>query len=595
MKILFSIILLCSCICGFSQSPDTLKKRMSSAYPIPYRLSAYILYSDKYGLQNFADMLRYSSEGYLLAIQHGDSISAAILTRQIGEAYYFKGNYDSAAVHYFKSISILEKSNKPDQLANSYNALAKLYRKTLDLKRSLQNYDKAFALFRDLNDSSGMAMILNESGVVFEYDKNYAEAEKRYAASLKIQQIRRDTGGIAYALSNLSGVYSLQKKYTLAEAQLKSALLLRKLLKDTFAIALNYTDLASTYFNADKISSAIVYSDSSNVIAQKIGFAELLKTNYELLESIYERKGDYQNAYKFIKMKYAISDSLFNMEKTRQIEELNTRYETVQREKQLFEIKALNNRKEADLRRKNILLYLSGFSVMLLVIIVAMIIRYSKVKSNIIASEHALKMQIAAAASNTKIQEEKFRISRELHDNIGSQLTFINSSLDQMRHQYSDDSSLAETQTVTLNTIKDLRNTVWLISSDSIKFDTFIIKLREYFRLLNRKGEFIQINATAVTDTVFNPQLATNVFRIIQEAVNNSVKHSKATVIKISLHVDEKQFIVSIKDNGVGFSDVGKQSGSGLNNMRQRAIDVAGICDILTNETGTEVFFSCTI
>ena len=141
------------------------------------KIKAYLSFGETVGKQDFDDVIKMAQDGIVLANKNGDSLSVGILKRQIGESYYFKGNYNEAATYFFASIKIFEESNNKQNLANSYNAIAKLYRKTRDLSHSLQNYDRAMSIFKSLNDSAGVAMIYNESGVVFEYKEKYKEAE----------------------------------------------------------------------------------------------------------------------------------------------------------------------------------------------------------------------------------------------------------------------------------------------------------------------------------------------------------------------------------------------------------------------------------
>ena len=150
------------------------------------KIRAYLAFGETTGKQHFDDVIYIANEGILIAKKNGDSVVVGKLKRQIGESYYFKGNYNEAAEYFYASVKIFEASGDQQNLANSYNALAKLYRKTRDLSRSLQNYDRAMSIFESLNDSTGMAMIYNESGVVFEYQEKYQEAARRYTASLII-------------------------------------------------------------------------------------------------------------------------------------------------------------------------------------------------------------------------------------------------------------------------------------------------------------------------------------------------------------------------------------------------------------------------
>ena len=139
---------------------DSLHAVMESARPYREQINASLKLLENFQLKNFDSTIELGNKALKLARKNTDSVSVAEIMRHVGVASYFKGNYDVAALNFQSAIAILEKSNQPAKLAPVYNELAKLYRKTRDLDRALQNYNKADALYRQLKDSTGIAMIL---------------------------------------------------------------------------------------------------------------------------------------------------------------------------------------------------------------------------------------------------------------------------------------------------------------------------------------------------------------------------------------------------------------------------------------------------
>ncbi|MBK8312334.1 MAG: tetratricopeptide repeat protein [Chitinophagaceae bacterium] len=123
-------------------------------------------------------------------------------------------------------------------------------------------------------------MILNESGVVFEYKDDYTEAVNRYTSSMKLAAKAGDSLSVSYSLSNIAGVYVIQKKYDLAVQNLQRALHIRQILKDSFAIALNYSDLGVAMSGKGDYTKAIEYLTLSNKMAERIKYPELQSNNY---------------------------------------------------------------------------------------------------------------------------------------------------------------------------------------------------------------------------------------------------------------------------------------------------------------------------
>jgi len=560
-------------------SVDSFESAIRSYNTYPAQIKAYISFVDKIGLQNFDNALSIGKEGLQLAEKNEDPASAGQLQRQIGEAYYFRGNYDEAAKLFFRSVSALEKTNEKDALAKTYNALAKLYRKTRDLNQSLENYDKAMALYRSLNDSAGIAAIYNESGVVFEYRKDYDKAIERYSTSLHIDEIRKDSMGICYALSNLAGVYTLQNKFTEAEKYLDRSLAYRKQMKDSFALILNYSDLGSVYFSAGQWEKAKAFVDTSNLLAEIMNYPELKSTNYELLSQIEEKRGNYKAAFEYDKLKTVIHDSLFSLEKTKQIQELNTRYETEKKESRIQD-------QQKQIRLQNILM----IAVILLVLLGAML-GYAQYRRRLWRQEaqtqaQILKQQDIAARAVIEAEEaERRRIATDLHDGVGQIMSAakMNLSAFEGRADFkNEDEKRAFEKIISLVDIgcKEVREVSHNMMPGALLNNSFAAAVRAFIDKLDDHSLKVHLYSEGFDESI-NSNTETVLYRIIQECVNNVIKHSGADTLDISLIKENGEISVTIEDNGKGFDPNSDQyhEGIGLKNIRTRMEYLKGTVD----------------
>jgi tetratricopeptide (TPR) repeat protein len=167
----------------FAQSKnnlDSLATAIAKNKSYKDMISAYKQLAQQQSLQQFDKVNSTADKGIALAIKQSDSVSIGELIGSKGNAQYFKGSYDSAAHYFIASIKILEAQKASNALGEAYNNLSRLYRKTKQYKRAIFNYDIALKHFRAAGDLNGEATILNESGVVFEYQQRYAEALERY-------------------------------------------------------------------------------------------------------------------------------------------------------------------------------------------------------------------------------------------------------------------------------------------------------------------------------------------------------------------------------------------------------------------------------
>ena len=166
---LFFTLLFFSVFAQAQVDTDSLRSVINSQRPYTEKMNATISLVQHFELTNFDSAIITGTKALQTARKNADSVSVAELKHHIGVANYFNGKYDQAAKNFYESVTILEKKKDKKRLAPVYNALAKLYRKTKDLDRAVENYKKANAIYTALKDTSGISMILNEASGVYEY------------------------------------------------------------------------------------------------------------------------------------------------------------------------------------------------------------------------------------------------------------------------------------------------------------------------------------------------------------------------------------------------------------------------------------------
>ena len=172
------------------------------------------------------------------------------------------------------------------------------------------------------------------------------------------------------------------------------------------------------------------------------------------------------------------------------------------------------------------------------------------------------------------IQQEKQRISRDLHDNVGGQLSYILYSLEDIKN---DDKQKRVELSNNINesvrqVISNLRETIWAINEEDLSVTDLSDKLKMYTRQLfkNSKAK-VSFNETIIEDIKLKSAVGLNLFRMCQEIINNAFKYAQAAELTIIIRAQE-QVEIEISDNGVGFniSDVPEDS-YGLKNIASRA------------------------
>lgn len=564
---------------GQVSKADSLQKIINSDIPSAKKIEAYKQLANIQLLKNFDDCLATAEAGFAFAEKIRDSSSLCEFLKLAGSAYYFKGNYDTAASYYYKALIALNKNTNELQRAGVLNELGKLFRKTRDLDRALLNYDEAFDIYRRKNAENEMATILNESGVVFEYKGDYEEAIRRYKKSLSIKTRMNDTVGMAYSLNFLGGVYTIQKKFIEAEQYLLESLKLRQLIRDTFAIALNYSDMGTMYNEQGKYDKAITQYLLSNEIASRMKYPDLLLGNFKELSLLAEKKGDPALSLQYLKRQFALKDSIYTSDKMKQIEAMNAKYQSEKKEAQL-------KIQSAEITKKNYLIWGIAAIAVLLILSGITLFRKRQAQNKLVLQQEVMKQQeLATSAIIAAEENERKRIAADLHDGVGQIMSAAKMNLSAFENELSfknDDQKISFEKIIGLvdESCREIRSVshqmmpnALLKSGLASAIKTFIDKLDNSVLKVNLHTEGLNERLESNVETVL--------YRIIQECVNNVIKHSGANTLDIALIKDGDGLAATIEDNGKGFDtkDKEKFEGIGLKNIYSRVGFLKGTVD----------------
>lgn len=243
-----------------------------------------------------------------------------------------------------------------------------------------------------------------------------------------------------------------------------------------------------------------------------------------------------------------------------------------------------------------IIFFISITFLMLLFIsfIVAIVYKYQQKQNIYFKDLEALKTSHhnALLQSQLEIQEQTIQnISREIHDNIGQKLTLAKLHLNTLNFSDNNISLLQVNDSVIMisEAIKDLSDISHSMSSEII-LNNGLIKALEFEAAQLEKSGIYKINFSATGNPIFmNANTELVLFRIVQEALNNIVKHAGASVIDILLHYNTILLTMEIHDNGQGFDADMPRLGTGLLNIKKRAVILNGDLTINSTDRGTKI------
>ncbi len=227
-----------------------------------------------------------------------------------------------------------------------------------------------------------------------------------------------------------------------------------------------------------------------------------------------------------------------------------------------------------------LLVMLAGFILLLIKL-------FDKARKNFALEKENINKEYKTQLLQTQveIQEQTLeKISQEIHDNIGQALSFVKLSINtiDLSNITATQNKLAESKDLITKAIQDLRNLSKILNTSFINNVGLIISIQYQLDYLQKTG--VYETRFEVSDTVHNlpPDTEMVLFRIVQELLNNIVKHAQATVINVLLEYDENGLLIKVEDNGKGFdksllADMPHSKGLGLINMKKRLDPMQGI------------------
>lgn len=208
-----------------------------------------------------------------------------------------------------------------------------------------------------------------------------------------------------------------------------------------------------------------------------------------------------------------------------------------------------------------------------------------------------LRWKLNRLDAERKIMLERSRISRELHDNLGSQLTYMISGLETTdlllkRNKIERTAqNLENLQEAARESMQQLRDSIWALNPGAMTLKSLANQYEKWLMKVTEPNEQLSCSFTnnGCSDQDVDPITGLNIFRIMQEAVHNVLKHSGATQLTTTMICDDNTLKITISDNGKGIEKI-KAEGNGLSSMKQRAAAMNASLSIASSPaTGTKV------
>lgn len=518
----------------------------------------------------------------------------------IANVYTKKGIYDSAVYHYQQSL-LLQTDSVGQQATITYLNLGNVYSLSTNYTLAETYYRKALQNYQANDNIREIAKIYNNLGALYYEKGDDNRSLLNFQKSLQLKEEINDATDLLDTYLNMAELFH-QQNTSLALTYLEKAEHLLTSRSDS-------TNQAKIY-----IARATIHQQNNNLIKAKNALemaVKLSKNNKKLPWKRYLMKkqselaymeGNYQKAYRYRLTYEALNDSLFNEQKLWEIAELQQSFQSqvkkaeislLEKDKVLAEQIAKGKSDE----NKKLYGFLFALSIIIcLVLIIAMYFYKLKKAAHQLAKQQKVvaeqkiqnlvdyqELQIINATLAAK-EKEKEEIAQELHNNIGSLLTSV-----KFHFQAFDEKVIGAHETT--RKLYEKTNTILDTITDEVRhlshrFDKNPVpdfNLEEAIVNFSKKVESSQLKVDTELyglDTFQNSQINIFIFRILQELVNNVLKHAAATLLIITITRNSRHINIMVEDNGKGFDSEQIKKGIGIKNLKKQLTIIEGTCHI---------------
>ncbi len=497
-----------------------------------------------------------------------DSVGMGKTYNSFGIIAFNVAMYDSSVIWYMKALEIYENAGIEKSIGISYINLAKVYIHIKEYELAEKYLLRAMSIEDKLWKRTYLRIVYDNLGIIYSKKEDYEKAIEFFDLGIESTLESNSKTGYAYILIHKSVILQKQGKPLEGIKDIKEALRVSREIGHKQIEQDALCALASSYDSLGKYQEAIGYYNSALINLKDRNSPHSYLLVYNGLSPIYEELGDYKNAFLYQSKYFNLKDSLYGIEKMETINSLELKYEKKENEARILGLENDNLKKDIAIRKKEFQRNIVSYTALAILLFTILLFAYYRQRSrkNRIISEQQIKQleeekKLLATRSLVEGQEEeRKRIAKDLHDGIGVLLSTAKMQFTALKDKSPENSGLVDKAGKLLEQAAvDVRRISHnMMPSLLTKFglDEAIEDLFEQLADIPGLSAKVSISENAGR-IVENQEIM--LYRVIQELVNNTLKHAKAKNISLNFSYDDDILNVQYADDGVGF-EIGKDN-----------------------------------
>ena len=527
-----------------------------------------ILYMDA---QDFEAALSSYTKAIPIRRQLNDQKGLAAVYLKMGIVYQKWGKFDKALGHGQQSLQLYEALKDDFGTATALNNIGITNHNIGHEDVALDYYKRSLEIRLRIKDQNGIAMSYLNMGNAWFNKGDLAKGKMYFEDADSIGKIAKAFETISTATHNLAGIYEKTGPYDKGLSLVEEAFTIRQKMGDMKGMASSLSVWGGLFIRTKN------YPKAEEKLLQALQVADTLQSClpekvqiYSNLNKLYEATGDYKKASEMGRMVLQCKDSIYTTDMNKRFSEMETKYQTAVKEQQI-------QQQKFELSKKNYIL--AGVCGVLLLCILLGFSYYKRFRlkqERQLQAEIIHQQDIASKGIIEAEERERKRIAGDLHDGIGQLFSAVKMNLSAISGSIKfEDQQTAESYDKTLAMVdescKEVRSISHQMMPNTLLKYGLASAVRDFISKIDTRQLKVHLEISGLNERL-DSNTETVLYRVLQETVNNVIKHAGASQLDIQLNKEEDGVTATIEDNGHGFdmTTIEQREGIGLKNIRTR-------------------------
>ncbi|MEO0472952.1 MAG: tetratricopeptide repeat protein [Bacteroidota bacterium] len=516
--------------------------------------------------------IEYYLKGIKIHQREGHAGRVASFQANLGSAYHHLGRFTEGLEMELKALDYYEEVNDLRRMQILLSNIAEAYASLEDYQSQLAYARKALALGYTLHvpqkgtsfSSLGKAFLnLSENNPVF-LDSAILYFHKAVDNFAQFPDPQNE----AAVYNNLGYSLRLQGKHQASLQAFREGVQLSRRMNKHTSTTKNFNNMALSLMELNRLDEAARYLDSAQLYMKRSDELSAYEAVHSSMGKLAEKSNQPAKALEWFKVSYDLRDTLLNRERVRVSTEMTEKYESAKKDQQIAEQKAdlLTSKRQQEQ-------VIWGSLLVILILGVLGLLLFYRYRLQQQARRNAERLEEQQLRVNATLQaqeDERGRLARDLHDAVGQVLAATRlqfGAFDKAIQSPAYHQALLNLD----QACTDVRSIAHLMMPRTLEVEGLPAAIREMAdKIIRPTGLAVQVDVLGQIHSL-PENLRIGAYRIVQELVQNTLKHAQAHMLDIQLVFRAKQLIIRVEDDGIGMSEAGLTRGHGLSNIQLRA------------------------